>query len=209
MATTKTATSPANGERTQRADARRNRRRVLDAARASFAEDGLDVHMEKIARAAGLGVGTVYRHFPTKEDLLRALADDRFAGLAEAARAALDDPDPWSGFCEFMRYSAKVMAEDRALSEAMDQRPEICGQAAEEVHLLEIVGELIARAQAHGRLREDVVPEDVPSLICGLGRATSAKEGGPAMSWERYLEIILAGLRAPGSAPLPQTPPGS
>lgn len=195
----KTAPRPAGGERAQRADARRNRRKVLDAARAGFAEDGLDVHVEKIAGAAGVGVGTVYRHFPTKEDLLEALADDRFAGLAQAARSGLDDPDPWNGFCEFMRYSAKVMAEDRALSEAMDQRPDMCARAAEGAHLLEIVAELMARAQAAETLREDLVAEDVPSLICGLGRATRAKEGGLAMSWQRYLEIILAGLRAPGT----------
>ena len=189
----------------QRADARRNRRKVLDAARRCFAEDGLDVRMEKVARKAGVGVGTVYRHFPTKEDLLQALADDRFAGLAEAARTALRDPDPWNGFADFMRHSAKVMAEDRALSEAMDQRSDMCAQAAEEAKLLETVGELIERAQAEGALREDVVPEDVPSLICGLGRATRGAEGRPTMSWERYLGIILAGLRPPVDAPLPLT----
>ena len=201
--TATTTTSPptaADGPRIQRADARRNRRKVLDAARKAFAEDGLDVRVEKVARRAGVGVGTVYRHFPTKEDLLQALADDRFAGLADAARSALDDPDAWDGFSEFMRYSAEVMAEDRALSEAMDQRPQMCGRAAEEARLLEIVGELIERAQAEGALREDVVPDDVPSLICGLGRATRESEGRPTMSWERYLAIILAGLRPPGPA---------
>lgn len=174
---------------------------MLDAARASFAEDGLDVPVERVARRAGVGVGTVYRHFPTKEDLLEALADDRFAGLAEAASAGLEDPDPWNGFRDFMRHSARVMAEDRALSEAMDQRPEVCSRAAQGVALLEIVAQLIARAQAEGTLREDIVPEDVPSLICGLGRATRANHGTLAMSWERYLEIILAGLRASGGAP--------
>jgi AcrR family transcriptional regulator len=196
----KTTPTPAADAPVQRADARRNRRRVLDAARAGFAEDGLDVHVEKIARAAGVGVGTVYRHFPTKEDLLEALADDRFAGLAEAARAGLDDPDPWNGFAGFMRHSAKVMAEDRALSEAMDQRPEVCSRAAAEVDLLGIVAELIARAQGVGALRPDLTAEDVPSLICGLGRATRAKQGALAMSWERYLEIVLAGLRPPAPA---------
>ncbi len=195
-----TSPTPVAPARAQRADARRNRRKVLDAARASFAEDGLDVHVEKVARKAGVGVGTVYRHFPTKEDLLQALADDRFAGLAEAASAACRDPDPWNGFCEFMRYSAQVMAEDRALSEAMDQRPEMCGRAAEDAKLLEVVAELIARAHAEGVLREDLAAEDVPSLICGLGRATRATEGRPAMSWERYLAIILAGLRPQAKA---------
>jgi AcrR family transcriptional regulator len=193
--TSKSPGSTGEAPRAQRADARRNRRKVLDAARGSFAENGLDVRVEQIAQEAAVGVGTVYRHFPTKEDLLEALADDRFAGLAEAARQGLDDPDAWNGFAQFMRYSAKVMAEDRALSEAMDQRSDMCGQAAERVKLLETVGELIERAQAAGELRQDVVAEDVPSLICGLGRATRESGGRPTMSWERYLAIILAGLR--------------
>ncbi|MGH2925183.1 MAG: TetR/AcrR family transcriptional regulator [Solirubrobacterales bacterium] len=185
----------ANADRPQRSDARRNRRRVLEAARSSFAEDGLDVRVEKVAERAGVGVGTVYRHFPTKEDLLQALADDRFASLAAAAAEGLKDPDPWHGFEEFMRYSARVMAEDRAVSEAMDQRPEMCGRAAEEADLLAIVAKLLDRAHEAGALRDDLTAEDVPSLICGLGRATRASDARPTMSWERYLEIILDGVR--------------
>jgi AcrR family transcriptional regulator len=200
MPRAETVATPVKGKRAQRSDARRNRRRVLDAARTSFAEDGLDVHIEKVARRAGVGVGTVYRHFPTKEDLLQALADDRFEGLAEAARRGLDDPDPWSGFEGFMRHSAGVMAADRALSEAMDQRPEMCGRAAEEAGLLAIVARLLDRAQEAGALRADLTAEDVPSLICGLGRATRPSDARPTMSWERYLEIILEGVRPPGGA---------
>lgn len=182
----------------QRADARRNRKRILAAAREQFAEHGLDVHMEQIARAAGVGVGTVYRNFPAKEDLLQALADERFAWFAEQARAALEDPDPWHGFCELMRESARVTAEDRALSEAMDQLPGLCSAAAEKARLHELDRELIERAQATGAMRADFTADDVPSLMRGLARATSPHGGGPpAMSWERYLEIMLAGLRAP------------
>jgi AcrR family transcriptional regulator len=190
----------------QRADARRNRKRILSAAREQFAEHGLDVHMEQIARAAGVGVGTVYRHFPAKEDLLQALADERFAWFAQKARAALDDPDPWNGFCEFMRESGRVTATDRALSEAMDQLPGLCRAAAEKVRLLELSGELIERAKANGDMRPDFTADDVPSLMRGLARATASHDGGPpAMSWERYLEIMLAGLRASGSEPPPKT----
>jgi AcrR family transcriptional regulator len=196
MGTTTKAAAPA-----LRADARRNRERILAAAREQFAEHGLDVHMEQIARAAGVGVGTVYRHFPAKEDLLQALADERFARFAEKARAGLDDPDPWNGFCELMRESARVTAEDRALSEAMDQLPDLCATSAEKVRLLELNRELIERAKASGAMRADFTADDVPSLMRGLARATAPHGSGPpAMSWDRYLEIMLAGLRRPRRA---------
>ena len=194
------ATKTTSGEpRGQRADARRNREKVLAAARRQFARHGIDAQIDEIARDAGVGVGTVYRHFPNKEDLLQALADDRFESLARAGRESLAVEDPWQGFVEFMTYSARVMAEDRALSEAMDQRPALCGQAADKVEMLTVTGEVVARAHASGQLRDDIVAEDVPSLICGLGRAVRANDGRPAMSWERHLDIILAGLRAPGA----------
>jgi AcrR family transcriptional regulator len=190
--------NPVTEQVRQRADARRNRKRILDAAREQFAEHGLEVHIERIARSAGVGVGTVYRHFPAKEDLLQALADERFAFFAEKARAALDDPDPWNGFCEFMREAARVTAEDRSISEAMDQLPFLCAAAADKVGLVELDRKLIERAQTDGSMRADFAAEDVPSLMRGLARATASHGAGPpAMSWERYLEIMLAGLRAP------------
>ncbi len=184
------------GPRNQRADARRNRELVLESARTVFAERGLDAQIDEIARGAGVGVGTVYRHFPTKEDLLEALAQARFEGLAEQARVALEAEDGWDGFVDFMTYSARVMAEDRLLSEAMDQRPETCGRAATGVHLIDLVAELVDRAKATGKLRDHTTPWDVGGLICGIGRAVRSAPGTPALSWESHLEIILAGLRA-------------
>jgi AcrR family transcriptional regulator len=184
--------------RARRSDAVRNRAKVLDAARAQFAEHGLETQVDEIARRAGVGVGTVYRHFPTKEALLEALAQDKFERLADAARRALEVSDPWEGFVDLMTYAARSMSDDRGLAEAMDQRPEACGAAAEEAGLDELTAKLVERAKAAGELRPDVGPDDVPSLICGLGRAVRAgADGAPAMSWDRYLEIILAGLRAP------------
>ena len=183
----------------QRADARRNRESILAAARRQFSEHGIDVHMEQIARGAGVGVGTVYRHFPAKEDLLQALADERFARFAELARAGLEEDDPWAGFRNLMCESARTVAEDRGLSEAMDQLSGLCTVSAEKAGLLELVGQLIERAQRSGAMRPDFGPGDVPSLMRGLARATAPQENGPpAMSWERYLEIMLAGLAAPG-----------
>jgi len=188
----------------QRADARRNRKRILDAARELFADQGFETQMDQIARRAGVGVGTVYRHFPTKDDLLAALIDDRFEALAAAAAAGLENADAWAGFEGFMRSSAAMMAADRALSEAMGERPEAMRAAAERVNLPELTGALVERAKAEGGLRSEVIWEDVPGLICGMGRGMVEGRVGPlSMSWERYLAIILDGLRAPGETTLP------
>src|SRR4029453_4137525 len=137
----------------QRADARRNRERILSSARKQFAEHGLDLHVEEVARDAQVGVGTVYRHFPCKEDLLQALADERFAYFAEKAREALEDPDPWHGFCELLRESGRIGAEDRALSEALDKLPHLCAVSAEKAGLLALMQELVERAKEEGSMR--------------------------------------------------------
>ena len=103
-----------------------------------------------------------------------------------------------------MRYSAGVMARDRALSEAMFERGEMMRAGAEGVGMPDLLTELVGRAQAAGELREEVIWEDVPGLICGVGRALSEGKIGPMeMGWERYLAIILDGLRSPGTVPLP------
>jgi AcrR family transcriptional regulator len=189
---------------TQRADARRNHKRIIEAARDLFAEHGYDAQMDHIARRADVGVGTVYRHFPQKEDLLAALIDARFDGLADAAREALSEPDPWTGFEKLMHYSAGVMAADRALSQAMGDRQEMMQAAANRVGLPELTDQVVRRAKESGDLRSDITWEDVPGLTCGMGRAMHEGVIGPlAMSWPRYLAIILDGLRAPGTGPLP------
>ncbi len=189
--------------RTQRADARRNRARILVAAREQFAANGLEAQIDDIARAADLGVGTVYRHFPTKEALLQALAADRFIRLAEWAREALEVPDAWEGFRGYLRRSAELGANDRLLSEAMAEQDAFQGAQREKDDLMEATAALVERAQAAGELRPDIRAQDIAMLMCGLGRATGPGSFDHAMSWERYLEIIVAGLRAPASSPLP------
>jgi AcrR family transcriptional regulator len=194
--------SPAS-PRPPRADARRNRARVLEAARSCFAESGLEAQVDEIARCAGVGVGTVYRHFPTKEALYEALAADHFLRLAATAREALGEADPWEAFSGFMRRSAELQASDRALAEVMAAQPGVMRDAArnrEDLH--SAVAELVSRAQAAGSLRPDVVPADVPMLMCGIGRATRSA-GAPGISWERYLAVVLDGLRAEGRSALP------
>jgi hypothetical protein len=106
-----------------------------------------------------------------------------------------------------MHYSASLQANDRALSEIMGARPEMMSAAAEDSGLFEPLSELVAKAQQTGTLRPDVVPEDVPMLVCGLARAPRRGSKGPEMNWERYLGIVLDGLRAPAITKLP--PPRS
>lgn len=181
-------------ERAQRADARRNRKRVLQAARRCMARKGLDAQIEEIARVAGVGVGTVYRHFPTKEDLVEALVMERFERLAQLARDALAVDDPWTGFEGFMRAGAGVQSEDRALSEVLTSRPETMSLAAESVDILGLVGELMGRGQANGSIRADAHPRDVPMLMCALAGTYRNPHTHP----ERYVGIVLDGLRSDG-----------
>jgi AcrR family transcriptional regulator len=188
-----------------RADARRNRESVIEAARHVMAIKGLDAQMDEIAREAGVGVGTVYRHFPTKDDLIAALADYRFQRLAEFAGDALEEEDPGAAFERYLTRAAELQAEDRALSEVMRDRPEAMQEAAQRVGLLELTRRVMTRAQEAGTVRADAEAEDVPMMMCGLGTSTPGCAGPfiTATTWQRYLAITLDGLRAGGRAPMP------
>lgn len=199
----RTASAPPR-ERELRADARRNRDAVLEAAKGLCAQQGLDAQMPDIAKAAKVGVGTVYRHFPTKEDLIRALADERFRRLAERAEAALEEEDAWEAFEGFIRFAAEIQVEDRGLCEVMGSRPEVMQAAAEAAGLNELSDQLVKRAKRSGELRSDVTWEDVPMIACALGRITQAEVGPAAGRWPRLLRIILDGLRAPAPGRLPR-----
>jgi AcrR family transcriptional regulator len=204
METDASAEATADGKPSLRADARRNREAVIAAARERFGECGLECQMEDIARTAGVGVGTVYRHFPTKDDLFAALVSDRFGRLAERAEEALAQEDPWEAFCDLMRHSAELQVRDRALSEFLGSQPQLAQHEAVQSGLADLTAQLIAKAQRAGAMRRDAVIEDVPTLICGLGAVTAGAAGNmPELNWERYVEIMLDGLRAPGVNKLP------
>jgi AcrR family transcriptional regulator len=200
----KISVPPAPGvDRPLRADARRNREKVLAAAREAFAEHGRDAQMDDVARRAEVGVGTVYRHFPTKEALFVALLEDTFARIADRARLALEREDAWEAFTELMWDAGESLAGDRALAEAMqaDLSIEPCPGQRE---LGEITTELMARAQAAGTMRPDAVVDDIPMVMCGIGSATVRKHACAA-AWRRHLAIVLDGLRARSDlAPLPK-----
>jgi len=189
-------TSPAPlvpAARPLRADARRNRERVLKAARAVFADKGTEAQIDDVARRAKVGVGTVYRHFPTKEALLDALVRERFEEIAGFAREALEREDAWEGFCELIWRAAERNAADLAFCEAIASTDK--SAIVEEVGLMRSTDELIARAKAEGRMRADATREDVPMMMAG---ASAVMRLSPT-AWRRYLTIMLDGLRAAAS----------
>ncbi len=193
------AAEPARpGRRPLRADARRNRARVLAGARELFADFGLETQMDDVARRASVGIGTIYRHFPTKEALVDAVITDRLKTLTAEARAATADPDPDGAFRGFLWRMAAMHAQDRAFAELVDTRADEMEHASvAKRELLEAVSALLAQAQAAGVLRPDVTAGDLPMLLAGVAHAVQTGAPGDPPAWERYLAIVLDGLRPP------------
>jgi AcrR family transcriptional regulator len=183
-------------EKPLRADARRNREKVLVAARAVFAEQGVDAQMDDVAKRADVGVGTVYRHFPTKEALLNALTDELFAVVAVHTRTLLTLEDPWEAFTRAMWFGAEKTAGDRAFTEIMAAQQKWPARTCPgKEDLLVTVGELMDRCKAAGRMRQDAMVEDIGLLMCGVGSASQMEHSVPD-AWRRHLAIMLDGLRA-------------
>lgn len=181
-----------------RADARRNYEKLMAAAAVAFAESGLEAQVEDIARRAGVGVGTVYRHFPTKEALVEALAAQHFERLADIAEEALaEDGEAWEIFSAAIWRSARAAAADVAWCELIGGHPTVVQAASQgQVRLAEAMTALIERAQKAGTMRQDATVADIKTIMCGFGHVAAAQRAGAAMDWERYLEIALDGLRA-------------
>jgi AcrR family transcriptional regulator len=179
-------------DRPLRADARRNHERILKAARVVFADQGTDAQIDDVARRAKVGVGTVYRHFPTKDALMEALVRERFDEIARLAEEALGRDDPWEAFSDLMWRSAELNARDRGFCDAVafqDQTSVVvdCG-------LMARVEELMRRAIAQGAMRADATTADIALLMCGMG---SVVRTIPAPEiWRRYVALMLDGLRA-------------
>src|SRR5947209_10018476 len=177
-------------ERPLRADARRNRERILEAAREVFATHGIDAQMDDVASRAGVGVGTVYRHSPTKEALMAELVLDKFRVFAAGAREALArDTEPFAVFADMLRRNADELARDAGMQQVLTGAGEhIWAQAQTEVDELNaLTAELIAHAQHAGTIRPDVRATDVGMMMCGL--CATMIQSRPGFDWHRHLEL--------------------
>jgi AcrR family transcriptional regulator len=198
--------TPKISERPQRADAQRNRRRVLDAAEELFAEAGNVATIEDIAKRAGVGVGTVCRHFPTKQELLDEVLTQTFRELVADADEALASDEPADAFERFVHQLAGHQARRRLLAEQMATDLELPPAAVELKEAMRAaITELLGRAQSAGAIRDDISPADTAMLFAGIAQIT-AVSGADAALRDRYVSVILDGLRPAAANPLPGAP---
>lgn len=197
--------TPSQQARRPRADARRNKERVLAAARKVFAERGVDAPMAAVARGAGVGVATLYRHFPTREALVRGAFAQQLEACSRALTEALEAPDPWQGFQDLFRTICRLQCEERGFSEAF-----LASNPGYAVHLAGARGRaeselesLLRRAQARGGLRPDFHLSDFVMAIVAHGGMVSALPP-EARASERFVAYLLDAFRAdPGERRLP------
>jgi AcrR family transcriptional regulator len=192
-------------DRPQRADAQRNRRRVLAAAEAVFSRAGTGATIEDVAREAGVGVGTVCRHFPTKQALLDEVLNESYRELIVALDAAIGAEDPAAAFDWYVHQLARHQAKRRALAEQMAS--EVVMNIDEDLKRAarQKTGELVERAQAAGAVRTDISPADTSMLFAGIAQITAIVGGDETMR-DRYVAVILDGLRPSAANPLPGRP---
>jgi AcrR family transcriptional regulator len=184
-----------------RADAERNRQRILAAAADVFTERGLEASLDDVARHAGVGVGTVYRRFPDKASLADALFDERIDALIAIAERAQAEPDAWTGLTSFLEHSAQMLGSDRGLRQILM----FAAQGHDRVtcardRIRPAVQSLLERAQADGQVRADLGATDLPIIEFMLAAVAEYSQQVRPLLWRRYLALILDSLR-PASAP--------
>jgi AcrR family transcriptional regulator len=194
-----------------RADARRNREQIIEAARELFIRTGTDVPMEEIARTAGVGVGTLYRRFPDRDELIKAVSLDNFARLLDLSRRVEStEPDPAKALSTLLysslelRLGITMNAVSPRGFEAIQRSPELKSQRDE---VLDIAGRLLHRAQAEGTFRKDIDVGDMVLALILVSRVIPPSDSELAeMVFHRLIALMLAGLRAESDTPLPGRP---
>lgn len=197
-----------SADRELRADARRNRAALLSTARAVFAERGLDAPLEQIARRAGVGIGTLYRRFPTRAQLIEAVFTDRMAAYVAAAETAAADSDPWPAFRHYVLTVLSLQAEDLALADLLVTTSAAPGSEVERLRAraYRAVLRLIARAKATGQLRADFTHQDLVLILMANAGLVHRTAAAAPSSWRRHCAFLLDGLQAGAATPAPNPP---
>ncbi|WP_198153644.1 TetR/AcrR family transcriptional regulator [Catenuloplanes japonicus] len=190
-----------------RVDAERNRARLITAAREVFAEQGLDASMNEVARRAGVGVATMFRRFPTKDDLITAVFADKMHAYAAAVDDALADPDPWHGFCTHVERICEMQADDRGFTDVLTV---VFPTAKAFEALRDRAGlgfqELIVRAKATGHLRQDFVHQDMIMILMANAGVLTATAQSAQDTWRRLVGYLIQSFATEAAAPLPDPP---
>lgn len=190
-----------------RADAERNRQRIVEAAKTLFAERGVDVAVEDIAAAAGVGIGTFYRRFPDRESLVEAVFETKFERMVQAARDAHEIDDPWEAFKYFVVTVARMHATDRGLKDVVLSSDRGREKVAEFRSIIQpLAGALLERAKAAGALREDVGAFDIPMIHQAVSAIADITRDVSPEYYERTLTLLVDGL-ARERTPTPMTVP--
>ena len=195
--------SAATAEKPLRSDARRNRERLVASARELLASEGVDVSVDEITRHAGLGMGTLYRHFPTKEELVDAVLEDAFAELVELAEQAAAAEDAWAGLTGFMEQALASHAANRGLKHVLATQEHGARRRAMRERIQPLLRKVVERAQAQGALRPDFTAEDLSLVFWAVGRVIQTTADIAPEQWRRHLGFLLDGLRASAASPLP------
>ena len=190
-----------------RVDAERNRQRIVTAACEVFAEHGLDVPMEDIAKHAGVGVGTLYRRYPSRADLIAAAFETKMTAYAQAAREALANPDPWLGFCGYVEQVCAMQADDRGFTTVLTMTFPTAKQfEADRARAFADFTTLIASAKDAGKLRADFVTEDMPMFLMANAGVLAATADAAPDTWRRLVGYLIQASAAPAAQPLPDPP---
>jgi len=190
-----------------RADAKRNRARIVAAARLVFSEAGLDAPVSQVARRAGVGIATLLRRFPTRDELVAAAFEDKMAAYSRAIDEALADPDPWRGFRRYVETVCGMQAEDRGFTTVLTMTfPASPAFEADRDRSAAGFAELIRRAKAAGRLRKDFAHQDLVMILMANAGVVSASAGAAPSMWQRLVAYLLQAFDADAAAPLPKAP---
>jgi AcrR family transcriptional regulator len=194
-------------QRPLRRDARESRDKLVAAARAEFAARGVDASLEKIARDAGVAIGTLYRHFPARLDLLMAALRPGLQEFVDGADKALVIDDAWDSFVAYLENLFAVQAGDRGFNDFLSRR--FPGNAeTEHIHdvMCQQIEEVLARAQDAGRARPDITRADIVNLIWSNGRIIDATNAKAPTAWRRQLHLMLDAYRAERAHAIPEPP---